>query len=59
MYTAIGVGKVSLKIEAIMTKEPYEGNSIICTKTQPEVMEKLNLPRKVVSSNKNYNIYIN
>ena len=58
MYTAIEAGEASLKLEARMKKEPYEGNPSICTKTQPVVLEKLNLPEKVVSINKDTTIFI-
>ena len=58
MYTAIGAGEVSIKLEARMKKESYEGNQSICTKTQPVVLEKLNLPEKVVSTNKDTTIFI-
>ena len=42
MYTAIGTGEASLKLEARMKKESSEGNPSTCTKTQLEVLEKLN-----------------
>jgi len=58
MYTAIEAGEASLKLEAIMKKEPSEENPSIFTKTQPEVLEKLNLPEKVVSINKDTTIFI-
>jgi hypothetical protein len=58
MYTAIGAGEASIKLEARMKKESYEGNQSICTKTQPVVLEKLNLPEKVVSTNKDTTIFI-
>ena len=58
MYTAIGVSKASLKLEARMKKESSEENPSICTKTQPVVLEKLNLPEKVVSTNKDTTIFI-
>ena len=58
MYTAIGTGEASLKLEARMKKESSEGNPSTCTKTQLEVLEKLNLPEKVVSINKDTTIFI-
>ena len=58
MYTAIGAGEASLKLEARMKKESSEGNQSTCTKTQLEVLEKLNLPEKVVSINKDTTIFI-
>ena len=58
MYTAIGAGKSSPNFEARMEKEPYGGNSSICTKTQPDVLKKSNLPEKVVSTNKDTTIFI-
>ncbi len=58
MYTAIGAEEASIKLEARMKKESYEGNPSIYTKTQPEVLEKLNLPEKVVSTNKDTTIFI-
>jgi hypothetical protein len=58
MYTAIEAGEASLKLEARMKKEPSEENPSIFTKTQPEVREKLNLPEKVVSINKDTTIFI-
>jgi hypothetical protein len=58
MYTAIGVGEASLKLEARMKKGSSEGNPSTGTKTQLEVLEKLNLPEKVVSINKDTTIFI-
>ena len=56
--TVIGACEASLKLEASMKKEPYEGNPSLGTKTQPEVLEKLDLPEKVVSTNKDTTIFI-
>jgi hypothetical protein len=58
MHTAIEAGEASLKLEARMKKEPSEENPSIFNKTQPEVLEKLNLPEKVVSINKDTTIFI-
>ncbi len=58
MYTAIGAGEASIKLEARMKIESYKGKKSTCTKTQPVVLEKLNLPEKVVSTNKDTTIFI-
>jgi hypothetical protein len=58
MYTVIEAGEASIKLEARIKKESYEGNQSRCTKTQPVILEKLNLPEKVVSTNKDTTIFI-